>query len=232
MFVVALGRWMLIQAVLWGAALAWLATTNSRSEWQLVLVLGATASSYAALWRLLGAGRVLADYVTLGRFLLLLSAFGCAHAGPTMGWWPWLGCVAAVAADLLDGYCARRFGGSEAGAVLDMETDQFATLLLAWLLHQVVGVGAWVLLLPAYRYGFVLLSRLLQLPAHDPKPRDGDNSQARLICAAMMVLLLLGLMPGMPTILSHGAAGLALCGLTWSYGSDLWFLLRRRRGVA
>lgn len=227
----ALILWLRIQAPLWvlgiPALVLWLTpTTRSWLVPGFELVLGL---SYLVLWLVLGAGRKPADWVTLTRFLALLAMVHLVllHGGIT--WIRWTLLIGIVCSDLLDGYVARRFGGSPAGAVLDMETDQITTLCLSLLLHQVYGLGAWVFLLPAYRYLYVLFLQSQGLPAHDPKPRDGDNSIARFICGAMMVLLLLAAMPTLPPWTRSLAAGTALVMLTWSFGTDAVFLVRRGR---
>jgi hypothetical protein len=91
------------------------------------------------------------------------------------------------------------------------------------------GVGAWLLLLPGFRYLWVLGLWCCRLPAHDPKPRDGDNRQARWLCAAMMTLLLCCLLPSDAPHLKTVAGALAVLALTYSFGSDGLFLLRRHR---
>ncbi len=112
-----------------------------------------------------------------------------------------------------------------------METDQFATLGLAMAAWLAAGVGAQVLLVPAFRYVWVLLQAALGRPVHDPKPRDGDNTAGRRLCALMMVLLLVALAPVTPAAAREAAAWLAVLVLTWSYGGDLRHVLRRRPPV-
>jgi phosphatidylglycerophosphate synthase len=226
-----LRQWMTIQAAFWSPALLalpWMFSAYGWTGWLLVAFVGAVAGSHAALWFVLGAGRRVADHVTLGRSvgLLTIAAVSC-HRG-VVDWISWSLCLLFVCADLLDGYCARRFGGSAAGAVLDMESDQVATLLLAVLMHTVWDVGAWVLLLPGYRYAFVLLALAMRWPVHDPKPCAGDNRRAKYACAAMMGLSLVGIMPALPAAVRVGCAAAAVGLLTYSYGSDVVFLLRRR----
>ena len=234
-----LRRWLLVQALLWGPALIALPWTISAvssrggaaeglpASWLFAVWGGAAGTSYVVLWFVLGAGRRVADFVTLLRFvgLLAVTFFIWRAGGPT--WGLWAACVAVVCADLLDGYFARRFGGSDSGAVLDMETDQLTTLALAILLHAVCGVGAWVLLLPGFRYLYILFLLPMGMPVHDPKPRDGDNRRAKYICAAMMVLMLIALMPTVADATRSAVCGVAVLLLAWSYVSDVVFLVRR-----
>ncbi len=182
-----------------------------------------------SLWTQLGSWCSVADGVTRGRGLLLCGAFLWAGEAPAAsgGWLLWTLLAAAVLADLLDGWAARRFGGSEQGALLDMETDQLTTFVLAWL--GAAKVGPWLLLLPAFRYGYVLAgSWWLGLPVHDPKPRAGDNRQAKLLCALVMAAQLTLLAPIVPLTVAQGLGALAVAALVWSFGSDLVWLLHTR----
>lgn len=228
----ALNRWLLVQACTWCPVLlglGWWLSIAGRSMAQYWVWAGLVLVSHLTLLRVLGAGSKLADKVTLARGALFLACAGLAWGADGITPLLWSGICLAVAADLLDGWCARRFGGSEAGAMLDMETDQATTLGLALLLLAGAGVGAWVLLLPAFRYGYVLLMRSFGITPDDPKPCDGDNRRARLICALMMILLLAGLCPWVPHPWPAVAAAISIGLLTWSYSGDVRFLLRRRR---
>ena len=128
----------------------------------------------------------LADGVTLARFVGLLAICAAAVTTGRITWLIWIGMFAVVCSDLLDGWCARRFGVSEEGAILDMETDQFTTLGFALVAATFAGVGVWILLLPAFKYANILFLVFVRLPAHDPKPRDGDNRRGRIICALVL----------------------------------------------
>lgn len=218
---------------MWPPVLIALGVTGAGRDHAVTWPVTATAAlallSYLALWRVLRAGRFVADWVTLARFLV---AAGCAVGAAWTGgvsWVLWTGLLVAVCGDLVDGYCARRYGGSDAGAALDMEADQFATLLLAVLGVRFAGLGGWLLLLPGLRSGYVLWMHGRGGPAHDPKPLDGDNRRARLICAVMLALQLAILLPCLPLVVRRAAAGVAVALLAYSFGSDVW-QLRRRAG--
>jgi phosphatidylglycerophosphate synthase len=223
-------RWLLSQSVLWTAGLAAAAWgTIDAADASAVLwgVLVLAASSYPFLWRALGTGRTAADRVTLARFLGLLAFLALVARTNEVTWTSWLLAAAAVASDLLDGWTARRFGGSEAGAVLDMETDQLATLVLSVVAAIVAGAGAWVLLLPAFRYAFALSMTALGLDPGDPRPVDGDNRRGRLVCASVMTLLLVCLAPPLAAPARFAASGAAVLLLGWSFASDAAHLVRR-----
>jgi phosphatidylglycerophosphate synthase len=226
----AVQRWNVVQATVWPAVLLGLllapaAGTRHLPAW---LAVGALAfSSYVWLLFILGGVQTLADRVTIARFLGLVACCTVAIAGRAVGWPLWCALVAVALADLADGWAARRFGGSETGAVLDMETDQLFTLGLALVAFGVGGVPGWVLALPAFRWLTVVLRTLRGAAAGDPKPRQGDNRQARALCALMMALLLGSLLPAASHGLRTAAAALAVLVLAWSHGSDLVHLLRR-----
>ena len=112
--------------------------------------------------------------------------------------------------------------------MLDMETDQTTTLSLAFLLHM-NGVGPWVYPLPGFPYVYTLLLRGLGIRAADPKPCDGDNRRAKVICALMMILLLAGCAPFVTPVVANILAAVSVLLLTYSYSSDVRFLLMRRR---
>ena len=218
--------WQRGQALLWLPAFAAISLWP-RPAWLPLAAAAVLVPSYLLLFAWISSRRP-ADWVTLARALLLCGVLAQAGLTGALGLTAWLLAGAALAADLLDGVVARRWGGSAAGAVLDMEADQAATLGLAVLAVVPCGVGPWVLALPALRYGFVLLGWLLALPAHDPKPKDGDNRRARRICACTMLLLWLALVPAAAPGLRAACGGLALGLLLYSYADDLLFLLRRR----
>lgn len=225
----ALKAWQRTQALGWlvalFASLTWLGP-RATAQAHAAVAMGALAS-YLALFSLLRAGR-LADWCTLARAVALsLTVFFADALGP----WPVLAlCVGAIVADLIDGAVARRRGPTAHGAVLDMEADQLATLQLAMLAADDVGLFA--LALPAYRYGFVLLSWWRELPAHDPKPKAGDNRRARLICALCMALQLAALVPALPLGARRVGIAAAILALAYSYGDDVVYLLRRREATS
>lgn len=227
----ALDRWLLAQAVGWTVLIltigSWIEVAGLQTRqfhvWGAIMLV-----SHVTLHRALGAGGTVADRVTIARGVLLLACSGLAWSSRGVTWLLWCGLGVALLADLADGWCARRFGATQAGAVLDMETDQSTTLCLAFLLHAVVGVGPWVYLLPGFRYCYILLLRVLRVPAFDPKPQDGDNRRARLICGLMMALLFVAVTPGLDLLVATVCAGVSVALLAYSYGSDVLFVWRRR----
>jgi phosphatidylglycerophosphate synthase len=216
-----------VQALVW---LAWLGVAagatgaTAAAPWRHATV-GAMALSYVALVVLLRAWRRPADAATIARFAGIAATF--AFAAPAQ-WWTWGLLLAFVVADLLDGWLARRFGGSPEGAVLDMETDQFTVLALA-LACRGEGIAAHVLVLPALRYAFVVLAWLLRIPAHDPKPVNGDNRRGRLVCACVFAALLTAAAPPVAPALGNGIVAVAVVLLAWSFAADARHLHRTLR---
>jgi phosphatidylglycerophosphate synthase len=228
--VTALSTWLRLQSMLWLPCCAWLAFGQERANAAAPAWIAAGIGlSFAALLPILRAPRTAADVVTIARLLglaVLLAAMPSTNA-----WLWWAGAVAVVLADLLDGAIARRFGGSEAGASLDMEADQFVVFGLAAAI-VLAGGGAHALLLPAMRWAFVLAAWWLRVPAHEPKPVAGDNRRGRRICAAVLVALLLALLPGLPPVVADAATAIAVLLLAWSFSGDARHLLAHRRRPA
>jgi phosphatidylglycerophosphate synthase len=224
-----LTAWLRLQAVGWLAAIAVVAwrppTPGADDLWPWLL--GGLVLSWASLVVVLRAAKNLADAVTIARGAGICALF--ASASPDAAWGWWAAAVAVVASDLVDGWVARRFGGSPAGAVLDMETDQCTVLALA-VLVAASGGGWHVLLLPAMRYLYVLAAAVVRVRADEPKPRAGSNTRGRRICAAVVVALLLALAPPTPTWLGDTATAIAVLLLAFSFSSDWHFLLASRRG--
>lgn len=228
MSVQALNVWLRVQAMLWLSLLCAIALQSSQElplAWRAPGV-GLILASLLSLVAVLKAVRKPADFATILRGLGLVAAAWLGFAARDWGWWMLV--VAVVLADLVDGWLARRFGGSPQGAVLDMESDQLTILALASL-YVHAGGGVHVLALPAMRYVFVLAMWILGAPAHDPKPVNGDNRRGRLICAAVVVSLVVAHIPGMPLLAGDAAIGIAVVLLCWSYSSDTKFLLQHAR---
>ena len=224
--VAALLTWLRVQASVWLPALVVLGVCGAAGPvpgWPCVLLAG-IAVSFASLAWILRAGSV-ADLVTMARVALLLVVIG--FGAGQIGFVVWASAVTVVLLDLVDGALARRFGASPGGAVLDMEADQLTTLGLAALVFG-IGGKAWVLLLPAMRPAFVLAAWWLRIPAHEPKPVNGDNRRGRAVCAAVMIALLIALCPATGPVVRDVVTGIAVLLLAWSFLGDARFLLAHR----
>ena len=220
--------WVRLQAVLWLPTLAVAAVRPDLLGRELRWASAAgMAVSYAALVVRMRAGRSLADLVTMVRLVALVVLVAWAPA--PLAWLTFAIAVLAVAADLVDGWLARRWGGGAFGAELDMETDQFAVFSLAVL--AVAGGGCvQALVLPAMKYLFVLAAWWLAIPASDPKPVAGDNRRGRLVCASVVVALLVANCPAFTATVGGIATAIAVALLVWSFSDDARWLWRQRAG--
>lgn len=181
-----------------------------------------------SLWVLKSHSATPADRLTLVRGAGIMALYPAALAG---GHWLLLLSLASflAALDLVDGWIARRTGGTGFGAVFDMEMDQLMVLALSLIAVQKTGMPAWLLLFPGLRYLHLATLRLGRLPRIDPKPKDGDNSRARFICAVVIVVLLSNFIPGgtdLPRLLLNAVA---LILLIWSFADDFVFIFSRLR---
>lgn len=225
--------WLLSQSLLW---LPWLALAGAYGAvaspaWRLA-TLALAAASYALLVLNVGAFRTVADRVTIARFTLLLVGASIASARGSLDHTVWIVFGVALAGDLVDGFCARRYGASEAGAILDMETDQFAFLVVGLTAVSIAGLPWVLLVLPALRLVKLAAYALSRVDAHQPRPRSGDNSAARLLCAVATALLWLALLPGAPSVWPWTSGGTAAALLVFSFrvdAQDLIVAIRTRR---
>jgi phosphatidylglycerophosphate synthase len=228
MSVSALNVWLRVQATLWLSLLAATALHSGQElpvGWRTPAV-GLLLASLLSLIAVLGAVRKPADIATIVRGLGLVAASWMGLELRDWTWWALV--VLVVLGDLVDGWLARRFGGTPQGAVLDMETDQLTILALS-ALFVLAGGGVHTLVLPALRYIFVLAMWLLGAPAHDPKPVNGDNRRGRRICAAVVVSLILAHGPHVPMVVGNLGTAIAVALLCWSYSSDTRHLLQHAR---
>lgn len=213
--------WLLSQALLW---LPWLGLAGAQGAlappaWR-IATLTLAAASYAILVANIGAWRTIADRVTIARFTLLLVGASLASASGSFDHTVWIVFGIALAGDCVDGFCARRYGGSEAGAILDMETDQFAFLLVGLTAVAIAGLPRILLVLPALRLLKLAAYALARVDAHQPRPRSGDNSAARTLCAVATALLWLALLPGAPGYWPWASGGTAAALLVFSFRVD------------
>lgn len=226
--VATLAAWQRTQAVAWLTLGVVGLLTRPELGTALATTAAAALLSLLSLVLLLRAFR-LADLCTSARVGLLAAALLWASRIGAVAWPVWAACVVAVVADLVDGAVARRRGPTAHGAVLDMEADQLATTQLAVLATVAWDVAPLVLVLPGFRLAYVLLGWLRGLPAHDPKPKAGDNRRARVICAGSMTLLLVTVAPSVPSGVRLACVAVAATALAYSFADDFVYLLRRRR---
>lgn len=171
----------------------------------------------------------LANTLTLARLAgaAVFAGFALAPA-PLAGSGGWLAAAAAaalLALDGIDGWIARRQGlASDFGARLDMETDALTILVLAALALALGKAGAWILLLGALRYLFVLAGRGEPRLAAPLPP----SFRRKAVCVLQIAILAALLAPAVAPPVSQALAAVALAALVWSFAVDVRFLLRAR----
>ncbi|HST71991.1 CDP-alcohol phosphatidyltransferase family protein [Kocuria sp.] len=182
-----------------------------------------------------------ADRVTVARSVLVAVAAALLPLGlapgpaqdalrPAAAWCWGLFAVALPAwlLDALDGRVARRTGtATRAGARFDQEVDAALILVLSVAVAARIGLpgAAWVLVIGALRYLFLLALRLR--PAwRRPLPPSGYR---RTTAGIQGGVLLGALLPLVPLPLAAGAVALALALLLVSFGRDVVWLRRRAR---
>ena len=199
---------------------------------ELVLVLSAVwiLAGLAGLF-VVGRGlRTTADALTLFRAGLVLAGPLALIWNGGLSWAIFFLFAVAASLDLVDGWLARRDGGTQQGAVYDMETDQMLVFAASVAGVHTAGIGGWLLLAPALKYLYILFSEACGIPTTDPKPQTGDNRRARAVCAMLVVILVGNLVPSMPAIVRSLASGIGLVLLVLSFADDFVYLLQHRRG--
>ena len=155
--------------------------------------------------------------------ILLSDAFADSD-GTALVWTVFAITVIALTLDGFDGYLARRFNHvSEFGAKFDMEVDAFLILMLSCAAFVLGKAGAWVLLIGAMRYMFILGQ--LALPALN-QPL-GPSFRRKLVCVVQVLALGIVLVPIVEPPISAWISALALLALVYSFAVDIVALVRQ-----
>jgi phosphatidylglycerophosphate synthase len=138
--------------------------------------------------------------------------------------------TAALVLDAVDGQVARRTGTvSRLGARFDMEVDAFLILVLS--VYVAPSLGAWVLLIGAMRYAFVVAGWMLSWLRRPLPPRPWR----KVVAATQGIVLVFAASDVLPRPLTIAAVAGALLLLVESFGRDVaWLLCHRsieRRGL-
>jgi phosphatidylglycerophosphate synthase len=129
----------------------------------------------------------------------------------------------AVALDAVDGRLARRTGTVSAlGARLDGEVDAF--LIAALSVRVATTAGAWVLVIGAARYAFLVAGWLLPWLHGTLPPRHWR----KVVAAIQGVVLTVAATGALPSGLARVSLLVALGLLAESFGRDVWWLWRHR----
>jgi len=182
----------------------------------------------------LGGPRVLgvANHITLVRALLVSWMIG-ALAVPQLfldAVWPLLSVALLVLAlDGVDGWVARRLDQCTAfGARFDMEVDAALIMVLCLALWMSGQAEAWVLLIGAMRYAFVLAGSIAAW-LRRPLPY---SFRRKLVCVVQVAALLIALSPLVGSGLQAMLLATALLALTYSFAVDVIWLWRQRQPEA
>jgi phosphatidylglycerophosphate synthase len=126
--------------------------------------------------------------VTLLRLAIVVTMGSFAHSAPGLAWAAAVGAIFAL--DYVDGWVARRTGGTTAfGAHFDMETDALVVLVVdleLWLRGQ---LGPWILTTGLLRYAYVVCVALVP-PRGGEMPRStlGRNAFGTLVTGLTVAL--------------------------------------------
>ena len=157
--------------------------------------------------------------------MALLAGVATAPGAPASTWLLVMVASVGAAADLLDGWLARRSGlASRFGARFDLEIDALLVLVLSALVWRVVPLGAWVLASGMMRYAFLAAGWLRPWMAADLPP----SRRRQAVCVAQIVGLIVALSPLVPPAAAHGISAVGLALLAWSFAVDVRWLRARR----
>ena len=180
----------------------------------------ARALSHFGVDRLTRADRVTLARATIVTAVAALVADSFAHPVPvTM-----LVLLAAVALalDAVDGWVARRTGTGRLGANFDAEVDAFLILVLS--VYVARSVGAWVLLIGAARYAFLVAGWALPWM----RERLPSRQWRKVVAATQGVVLTVAAANVLPSGVTLAALLGALVLLAESFGRDVWWLRTHR----
>jgi len=228
--VIALGAGLLAASSSLAVALRWAALTSLVAGLELQLLWRHLAENRrrgeSDLLPTLGA----ANFLTLGRGLLLALLAGFLALPPLTGWQAWLPVLVytiASSADGFDGYLARvRNQSTLLGVRLDVEFDSLGALIVVTLGAWTGQTPVWFVLAGLLRYlflGGLAWRRRRNLPVADLTP----SVHRRIVAAFTMSFLSITLWPMVypPTLTL--AAALILIPLLLSFGRD-WLVVSHR----
>jgi hypothetical protein len=128
----------------------------------------------------------------------------------------------ALTLDAIDGWVARRTGSGPMGAHFDAEVDAFLILVLS--VYVARFAGAWVLLIGAARYAFLVAGWVLPW-MREPLPR---RDWRKVVCATQGIVLTVVAAQVLPLAVERAALVVALGLLAESFGRDVLWLRRHR----
>ena len=177
--------------------------------------------SALTLFLLLGNRRRFSDWITLARTVAVIATLILAGASALSTVAVAVAVGLALALDRIDGSVARIEGETDAGAALDMESDQLVVFSMAAYAVAANSHPIWALLLPMFKYLDCLLRLGWNMPAGAAKPNPDGNLRARMICAFTMVSLYGAVTPILPGALASSLTAFSVGLLGWSFYEDL-----------
>jgi phosphatidylglycerophosphate synthase len=128
----------------------------------------------------------------------------------------------ALVLDAVDGWVARRTAMGSLGANFDAEVDAFLILILS--VYVASLAGAWVLMIGAARYAFLVAGWALPWMREQLPPRYWR----KFVAATQGIVLTVAAANVLPSVVSRAALVGALALLAESFGRDVWWLRIRR----
>ncbi|MFP4362834.1 MAG: CDP-alcohol phosphatidyltransferase family protein [Spirochaetia bacterium] len=170
-----------------------------------------------------------ADIITLARFILAALCMLLLRFVPSSGTLLVFGLLAAAAfTDLLDGAAARRFGNTEFGADLDMETDAFFFLIISLLGYIFLQLQVWVIIPGLLRYVFGIIFVFIPDPGEYPL---WFLKTTKAVCAVSSALMVAAFIPGADIFVSHALFFISAVLLFVSFFIELLLRIRAARGL-
>lgn len=169
-----------------------------------------------------------ADWVTYLRITLAILFLLRGATNSPLTWVDPLFAVVILSMDGLDGYFARRQGPTYTGAVFDMEADAFFVLTLTLLSIALAKLPLWLLILPTWRYVYVLILKGIQAFYPTALFKKG-TWRGKIVCVVILVALIFNLIPLFSFSAKLFVSGTSVLLLSASFLTDLWYELPHER---
>ena len=227
------GGLMIVQLMLLAALLGLVSLGGNRlgpAGWVVGIACGVlTNAGLARALSRFGTDRLTpADRVTLARATLVAivaALVAASFAQPVSGATLVSFAAVALVLDAVDGWVARRTRTGSVGAAFDAEVDAFLILVLS--VYVAPSAGAWVLLIGAARYAFLVAGWVLPWMREPLPPRYWR----KFVAATQGIVLTVAAAKVLPTAVTDAALLGALILLAESFGRDVLWLRRNRPAI-
>lgn len=166
--------------------------------------------------------RLQADWITYLRLTLSILFLLRGATGSPLSWMDPIFAIVIFAMDGLDGYFARRQGPTYTGAIFDMEADAFFVMTLTLLSIALAKLPLWLLILPAWRYLYVLIRKGIQT-FHPTALFKRGTWRGKIVCVVVLVALIFNLIPSLPYGFKLFVSCTSVLLLSASFLTDLWY---------